>query len=162
MIAAHGLERFVLDVIVEGSSGDTTSHTSGRMTGRMTVIARVSGRRLWTVDQKLLMLRDAFGSGGCVRTAMERHEVSSGQLYTWRKQAMSGELSGVAALPPPLPGPVPCFAEVALAEPEQPPPRVHAELAGQIGIELASGIKLTVDAGVDAEALARVLSVVGR
>ena len=64
MIAAGGLERFVSDVIIEGSLGDATSHTSGRMTGRMTVIARVSGRRLWTVDQKLLMLRDAFGSGG--------------------------------------------------------------------------------------------------
>ena len=41
MIAAYGLERFVSDVIIEGSLGDTTSHTSGRMTGRMTVIARV-------------------------------------------------------------------------------------------------------------------------
>ena len=149
-----------------GSLGDTTSHmsshTSSRMTGRMTVIARVSGRRLWTVDQKLLMLRDAFGSGGAVHTAMERHEVSSGQLYTWRKQAMSGELSGFCApaLPPVLPGPVPCFAAVEIAEPE--PPHVVAEPAGQIGIELSSGIKLTVDAGVDAEALARVLSVVGR
>jgi transposase-like protein len=94
MIAAHGLERFVSDLIIEGSLGDTTSHTTTRMTGRMTMIARVSGRRLWTVDQKLLMLRDAFGSGGGVRTVMKRHEVSSGQLYTWRKQAMSRELSG--------------------------------------------------------------------
>lgn len=95
MIAAHGLERFVSVDVVEGSLGDATSHMSSRMTGRMTAIARVSGRRLWTVDQKLLMLRDAFGSGGGVRTAMERHEVSSGQLYTWRKQAMSGELRGI-------------------------------------------------------------------
>jgi transposase len=172
MIAAYGLERFVSEVIIEAAPGDTTSHTTShtttRMTGRMTVIARVSGRRLWTVDQKLLMLRDAFGSGGEVRTAMERHEVSSGQLYTWRKQAMSGELSGVAApaLPSPLPQPVPCFAEVKIAEPEQSPPRAVAEPAqvsvGQIGIELSSGIRLTVDAGVDADALARVLSVVGR
>ncbi len=169
MIAAHGLERFVSDVIIEGSSGDTTSHTSGRMTGRMTVIARVSGRRLWTVDQKLGMLRDAFGSGGCVRAAMERHEVSSGQLYTWRRQAMSGELSGVAApaLPSPLPQPVACFAEVEIAEPEQPSPQLIPEPPSpigitQIGIALPSGITLTVDAGVDADALARVLSVVGR
>lgn len=150
------------DVIIEGSLGDTTSHTSGRMTGRMTVIARVSGRRLWTVDQKLLMLRDAFGAGGGVSAAMERHEVSSGQLYTWRKQAMSGELSGVApaALPLPPSRPVACFAAVEIAEPEQ--RDVVAEPVGQIGIELSSGIKLTVDAGVDADALARVLSVVGR
>jgi hypothetical protein len=41
MIAAHGLERFVSDAIIEGSLGDTTSHTTTRMTGRMTVIARV-------------------------------------------------------------------------------------------------------------------------
>lgn len=108
------------------------------------------------------MLRDAFGSGGGVRTAMERHEVSSGQLYTWRKQAMSGELSGVAApaLPSPLIQPVLCFAAVEIAEPEQ--RRVVAEPVGQIGITLSSGIKLTVDAGVDVDALARVLSVVGR
>jgi transposase len=169
MIAAHGLERFVSDVIIEGAAGDTTSHTSGRMTGRMTVIARVSERRHWTVDQKLGMLRDAFGSGGEVRTAMERHEVSSGQLYTWRKQAMSGALSGVAApvLPAPPSRPVPCFAAVEIAEPEQPPPQLIPEPPSpigitQIGITLPSGIKLTVDAGVDADALARVLSVVGR
>jgi transposase len=153
--------------IIEGSSGDPTSHMSSRMTGRMTVIARVSGRRRWTVEQKLLMLRDAFGSGGCVRTAMERHEVSSGQLYTWRNQAMSGELTGMAASVLPLPGPVPCFAEVAIAEV---PPLLSAPVlsgpaqvpSGQIGIELSCGIKLTLDAGFDADALARVLSVVGR
>jgi transposase len=137
----------------------------------MTVIARVSGRRRWTVEQKLLMLRDAFGSGGCVRTAMERHEVSSGQLYTWRNQAMSGELTGMAASVLPLPsqvlGPVPCFAEVAIAEvpPLLPAPVLSGSAqvpSGQIGIELSCGVKLTVDAGFDADALARVLSVVGR
>jgi transposase len=37
-----------------------------------------------------------------------------------------------------------------------------AEPTGKIVIELLSGIRLSVDAGVDAEALARVLSVVGR
>jgi transposase len=47
------------------------------------------------------MLRDSFGSGGSVRTAIERHEVSSGLLYTWRKQAMSGELTvGVSPTSP--------------------------------------------------------------
>jgi transposase len=33
---------------------------------------------------------------------------------------------------------------------------------GQIGIELPSGVRLTVDAAVDAEALARVIAVLGR
>jgi transposase len=110
---------------------------------------------------------------------MEQHDVSSGQLYTWRHQAMSGELTGMAppvltpALAgsplagPPLPGAMPCFAEVSIAEVTPPTsPHVISEPAhagpSQIGIELSSGIRLTLDAGFDAEALARVLSVVGR
>ena len=35
--------------VVEGASG----HTTGRMGGRIEVVARVSGRRHWTVEQKL-------------------------------------------------------------------------------------------------------------
>ena len=162
--------------VIEASAGDasghTTSHMTGRMSSRITVIDRVSGRRYWTVEQKLAMLRDAFGSGGCVRTAMDLHEVSSGQLYTWRRQAMSGELSGK----PPV---VPVFAEVRIADPGPavpalaPPmplaarsgsvePPISVVPAAKIGIELPSGIRLTVDSGVDADALRRVLSVIGQ
>ena len=122
------------------------------------MIGRVSGRRYWTVAQKMAMLRDAFGSGGCVRRAVDLHEISSGQLYTWRRQAMSGELSGK---PPALP----VFAEVRIAEPGPAVPAlappISVEPRAKIGIELPSGIRLTVDSGVDADALRRVLSVIG-
>jgi len=109
------------------------------------------------------MLRDAFGTGGCVRTARELHEVSSGQLYTWRRQAMSGELSGRPIAAPSLPA----FAEVQITDavsavpalpPISPSPR-DVGPATKIGIELPSGIRLTVDTGVDVDALRRVLSV---
>lgn len=79
------------DEVIEDSSG----HTTGRMSSRIEVVARVSGRRRWTVEQKLSILRDAFGPNGSVREALERHEIGSGQLYTWRQQAMSGTLAGV-------------------------------------------------------------------
>ena len=68
------------------------------MTSRIEVIARVSDRRFWTVEQKLAMLRDAFGPGGSVRSAVERHEVTSGLLYTWRRKAMAGLLLETARL----------------------------------------------------------------
>jgi len=62
------------------------------------------------VEQKLAALRDAFGPEGCVRTACERHEVRSGSIYTLRRQAMSGELTGVRK-------PIePAFAEVQISE----------------------------------------------
>jgi transposase len=145
----------VSDEVIDGAS----SHTTGRMSGRIEVVARVSGRRHWTVEQKLMILRDAFGPNGSVRDTVERHEVGSGQLYTWRQQAMSGTLAGVTRPS------VPAFAQVQIAhEPAVPllPAPTAPEPTGKIGIELPSGIRLSVDAGVDAEALARVLSVVSR
>lgn len=127
------------------------------MSSRIEVVSRVSGRRRWTVEQKLAALRDAFGPEGCVRTACERHEVGSGSIYTWRRQAMSGELTGVRK-------PIePAFAEVQISEQlALPAPTVAARSNGVIGIELPSGIKVSVDATVDADALSRVIGVLAR
>jgi transposase len=139
--------------VIEGASSHTTAH----MSSRMQVIARVSGRRIFTVAQKLAILRDAFGPDGSVRSACEQHEVSSGQVYTWRRNAMSGQLGTVRPAQP-------VFAEVEVVEPPRLPPPTNMEASGpgRIGIELPSGIKLSVDASVDGEALARVLSVLGQ
>ena len=81
----------------ENRSADeaASGHTSGRMSSRIEIVGRVSGRRHWTVEQKLAILRDAFGPGGSVRAAIEQHEVGSGAIYTWRRQAMSGALTGI-------------------------------------------------------------------
>lgn len=153
---------------------DESGHKSSRMTGRIEVVARVSGRRFWTVEQKLTMLRDAFGPGGSVRAAMERHEVTSGLLYTWRRNAMAGLLidrPSKAVTSPAEPVP-PSFAEVVIADPvtspsvspspSPSPPMRPPEGAGRIAIDLPNGVRLNVDASVDAEALARVLSVLER
>ena len=155
-----------VDIGVERASGHMSSHMSAR-------IEVVAGRRRWTVEQKLLMLRDAFGADGSVKAACERHGIGSGQIYTWRRQAMSGELTGLK------PAALPAFAEVELttpaiaALPVAPPPLIPPAtpptscttspvVPGQIGIALPSGVRLSVDASVDAEALARVLAVLGR
>lgn len=146
---------------------DESIHTSSRMTGRIEVIARVSGRRFWSVEQKLAMLRDAFGPGGSVRSAMERHEVTSGLLYTWRRNAMAGLLldGPVKTLPRSTEDVGVSFAEVSIADPVAiplPAPPPVPEALGKITIEFPSGIRLSVDASVDAEALGRVLSALGR
>lgn len=146
------------DEIEEPAGERASSHTSGRMTGRIQIVGRVSGRRHWTVEQKLAILRDAFGPEGSVRAAIERHEVGSGAIYTWRRQAMSGALTGVAVPPQPS------FAEVRISEPAAtlPAPTAAQPGVGRIRIELPSGVRLTVDASVDADALSRVISVLAR
>jgi transposase len=143
------------DEIIERAGERASSHTSGRMSGRIQIVGRVSGRRHWTVEQKLAILRDAFGPEGSVREAVERHEVGSGAIYTWRRQAMSGALTGVT-----MPS-QPSFAEVQIAEPAAtlPAPTVAQPGLGRIRIELPTGVRLTVDASVDADALSRVIGV---
>ena len=146
------------DEIIESAGERASSHTSGRMSGRIEIVGRVLGRRRWTVEQKLAILRDAFGPEGSVRAAIERHEVGSGAIYTWRRQAMSGALTGVT-----VPS-QPSFAEVQIAEPAAtlPAPAVAQSGRGRIRIELPSGVRLTVDASVDADALSRVIGVLAR
>lgn len=154
----------------EEVGADASGHTSSRMSGRIEVIARVSGRRFWSVEQKLTMLRDAFGPGGSVRSAMERHDVTSRSLYTWRRNAMAGML--LDRSPKTVPPAIEAasggrFTEVIIADPVVPAlsaalPPPAPDIASKIAIELPGGIRLSIDASIDADALGRVLSVLQR
>ena len=79
------------DEIEDSASERASSHMSNRMSSR---IAVVGGRRRWSVDQKLAILREAFGPDGSVSATCQRHAVGSGMLYTWRRQALAGGLTG--------------------------------------------------------------------
>ncbi len=129
--------------------GSTTGHTSARMTSRMEVVGRMSGRRRWSDTEKLEILAEAFRPGVRVCDVIAHREVSSSLIYTWRKQLREGKLAGVVPS-------LPVFAEVQVAEPA---PQMAACSPGLIHIELPDGVRVSVDAHVDAGALARVLSV---
>ena len=62
-----------MDSEIEGgpASSHMSAHTSGRMSTRIEVVA---GRRRWTVEQKLAILRDAFGPDGSVGDACKRSD----------------------------------------------------------------------------------------
>ena len=96
------------DVGATGASALTTGHMSDRMSSR---IAVVGGRRRWSVEQKLVILREAFGPDGSVSAACQRHAVGSGMLYTWRRQALAGGLTGAKRAS------APSFAEVEVSVP---------------------------------------------
>lgn len=120
---------------------------SGHMSSQIAVVA---GRRHWSADEKLSILCEAFGSGGSISATCKRHAIGSGLLYTWRRQALAGDLTGTKRAPP-------SFAEVEVSV-----PTAALMGTGHIGIELPSGVRLTVDARVDAGALARVMSILVR
>jgi len=142
------------DIGAAGASALVSSHMSNRMSSR---IAVVGGRRRWSVDQKLAILREAFGPDGWSRQRASDTRSAAGCSIRgagkhWRAIcALAGDLTGAKRTS------VPSFAEVEVSVPTTAPAG-----SGHIGIELPSGVRLTVDAAVDTDALARVMSVLAR
>ena len=143
--------------------GDVSGLSTGRATGRIEVIARMTRRRHWTTSEKLEILDAAFGPGGSPSGAARRFEVTTGLLYTWRRLHRSGELGiGEADKPP-------GFARVELASappllsgPSQDMAGTAVPTSGVIAVEMPSGARLRIEGAVDGNALARVLRALAR
>lgn len=65
---------------------------SSRKWGPMPQVDILTGehrRRVWTVEEKQAVLAAAFAPGVAVREAARRIGVTTGQIYTWRKELMN-------------------------------------------------------------------------
>ena len=113
-------------------------------------------RRRWSTEEKLRILAQSVASGSSVMLVCRTHGISSGQLYTWRRQFRTGELTGFAPITvaPPvgqLEPPTASAEPAASSEDDQP-------AVGTIEVELPSGVKVRLTGVVDEAALRRVLS----
>lgn len=126
--------------------------------GRGEVLSGPERRRRWSTEEKLRVLAQSMAAGSSVSLVCRTHGISSGQLYTWRKQFRTGELTGFA--------PVAVVAQTP--ESSLPAPAMAADpvscvtaaptVAGAIEVELPSGVKLRVTGNVEEAVLRRVLS----
>jgi transposase len=64
--------------------------------GQITVFSGPERRRRWSDEQRLQILTEAFAPGACPTDVARRHEVSTGQLYTWRKKLAVGAVAPVS------------------------------------------------------------------
>ena len=114
-------------------------------------------RRRWSVEEKLRVLAQSVAPGSSVMLVCRMHGISSGQLYTWRRQFRAGELTGFA--PVRVASPV---GQLAPSSPVVDPAPANLEVDrsadGMIEVELPSGVKLRITGMVDEAALRRVLS----
>jgi len=118
------------------------------------VRVRAVRRRDWSPEERLRIVRETLEPGTVVQTVADRHGVSTGQLYTWRKQMLATAMAGfvpVAVLQEPPPPALPA------------PPAVPAavEAAGSLEIVLPSGASIRVTGTVDAVTLRMVLAELG-
>src|SRR3954464_7485760 len=89
----------------------TSTHTSARMGTRsevVEVVTRGERRRLWSEEQKQLIVAEAMQPGALVTEVARRWGIGAGLIYTWRRQMRQGELGAMPVL-------APTFAQVTVA-----------------------------------------------
>ena len=160
-----------MDEVLWAPEMDESDHTTGRRSARsqrVEIITRDERRRRWTLEQKHEIVAESLGPELTPTEVARKHAISSGQLYTWRRQLLS--VPGAVVT-----GAMPRFASVEVAPtrldasgsavldehiPAAPP--VAARPEGTIEILLPGGVLLRVDARVDGRALRRVLDALER
>ena len=128
---------------------------------RVEVLTGPGRRRRWSVEEKAQIVAEAMAPGATVSEVARRWQLSSQQVFGWRREA----LAGLLALPagPPVAGPlvpafVPIFAEPAVS-PAVPAPVPEAASGPVIEVEVAGAV-VRVRAGMDAALLTSVLRAV--
>ena len=114
------------------------------------VMPGLERHRRWSVEEKLRILAQSVAPGSSPTLTCRMHRISSGQLYTWRKQFRQGELTGFVpvSIAPALPAPD-LFPDPPMADPV---------VTSIIEVELPTGVKLRVPGDVDEGSLRRILS----
>ena len=137
---------------------------------RVEILEGVERRRRWSDDEKARITEESFRSGAKVSDVARKHGVSRGLLFTWRKEARADGFA-IPVVPRLIPvqvavtSPLPPSVVVKEPSPQHTPPqsaRSPGRKTGMIEIDLGGGKRIRVDANVDADALGRVLDVLGR
>src|SRR5918998_5805543 len=100
-----------MDEGVQTPEGDESAHTTGRKSARsrqVEIITRGERRRSWTPEQKREIVAESLGPELSPTEVARKHAISTGQLYTWRRDLLNMPRAVTA------PG-MPRFAEVERA-----------------------------------------------
>lgn len=124
---------------------------------RVEVTVRPERRRRWNAEEKFGIVRETLAPGAIVTVVARRHGIGTGLLYSWRKQALAGAMSGfmpVQITKDVVPAAVTGSSEDSSAEPAS---LAKADAGGIIEVILTTGVRLRVTGEVDCGVLRRVL-----
>ena len=89
----------MVDDIAAGIA-EVSSYEARKDARRSSVVERVEvrvhpeRRRHWTVEDKLRIVRETLAPGAVAKVVAERHGISTGLLFTWRKQMLATAMAG--------------------------------------------------------------------
>jgi transposase len=127
----------------------------------MEIITGVERRRRWRVEEKLRIVAECERPGACLAAVARQHDVSSGLLWNWRRQARRGLLGADLA---PAFFPIQVTGEPVSRDPDplSTLPAVasgrSASADGQVEILLADGTMVRAGQNVSLTTLRRVLA----
>ena len=146
-------EAEVAEPLGAGSYDGRKDRLRARSERGVRVEVRSVRRREWLDEDKMRIVRESLQPGAVVQAVADRNGVSTGQIYTWRKEMLAAAMSGfvpVAVVPeaPRVGGPRPAREDVA-------------EAPGVIEIGFASGATVRASGRVDVVVLRGVLAELG-
>jgi transposase len=126
---------------------------------RVEVRIRSERRRRWSSKDKLAIVRETLASGAVAQVVADQHGISTGLIYTWRKQMLKAAMAGFAVveIKPDTPMALPT-RQASSPEPLAMMVEGPSASSGVIEVELSSGVRLRVGSDVDGAALQRVLA----
>lgn len=127
---------------------------------RIEVITSIERRRRWSREEKERLVAASFEPGVTASEVARSAGIYTSQLFRWRKDLCQRSDTSVPQLLPVeiAAAPMPAFPTAS----ELPTPARRRKKSGTIEIELGGGRRVRVDRDVDAEALRRVLDVLGQ
>ena len=104
--------------------------------GQVAVYSGVERRRRWDEETRLKILSEAFSPGANIAQVARRHDVSTGQIYTWRRKLLEARAEPAFAA-----SPDPGFAEAVMVEDGG---SMRAGLLPVIIVDLARGRRVSI------------------
>jgi transposase len=134
--------------MAEASYGAPKRPLESDLPDQIEVRVRRERRRRWTPADKLRIVEEAFAPDAVAKRVAERYEISTGLLFTWRRQLATGTGAGF------LPVRVTANRDRDATAPSHPTPSRE----GLIEIEMRNGVRVRVGHGVDLKVLRNVLT----
>ena len=134
----------------------TVAATEGATTPRIEIVG--DRRRAHDATFRARVVLESMVAGARVQEVAARHGICPSLVYRWRRIAEVGTAGGSAVqlFPVRIAG---ATDETAPSQAASPPKSRTSGRSGLIEIELSSGVRVSLDEGVSATALRRVMSV---